>query len=352
MSKESYNEKTIVITGAAGFIGFHLSQRYLDNGWRVVGVDCLNDYYDITLKEKREAILNSHKNYRVVRAEIQDQGFLPALFLDERPELVVHLAAQAGVRYSIENPRSYLDSNIIGTFELLEACRNVTPRHLMIASTSSAYGANDIFPYHELDNSDHQMSFYAATKKSTENMAHSYSHLFGIPITAFRFFTVYGPYGRPDMALFKFTKAILENNNIDVYNFGKMKRDFTYIDDLVHGIELLASAVPPNTDRLDYSEVKGDSLSKVAPYRVVNIGNSSSVKLMDFIHALESALGKSANKNYMDIQPGDVPETIANTDLMYDLTGFRPNTHYSEGIEHFVKWYINYYSIKTPLENT
>ena len=264
------------------------------------------------------------------------------LFKQERPDVVVHLAAQAGVRYSIENPRSYLESNIVGTFELLEAARAYPPAHMLLASTSSAYGANKVMPYEERVTADHQMSFYAATKKSTESMAHSYAHLYDLSITMFRFFTVYGPWGRPDMALFKFTKAILNDDPIDVYNYGDMKRDFTYIDDLVQAITLLIDAVPARDSE---GHCPSDSLSPVAPFRIVNIGNSNSVQLTDFIEAIEAATGKQAKRNLMPMQAGDVPATWADASLLKELTGYSPKTTVTDGVKNFVDWYRDFYGV-------
>ena len=339
------NSKTALVTGAAGFIGFHISQRLLDEGWRVVGLDCMSDYYDVTLKKRRESMLLQNASYRSVHEKMETPDVLMSLFEEKRPDVVIHLAAQAGVRYSIENPRAYLESNINGTFELLEAARAFPPEHMLLASTSSAYGANNEMPYREIIKADHQMSFYAATKKSTENMAHSYAHLFNLPITMFRFFTVYGPWGRPDMALFKFTKAILNSDPIDVYNHGNMSRDFTYIDDLVHGICLLMDAIPRDLDLLEESIAKMDSKSEVAPFRVVNIGNSQPSNLMDFVVAIENAIGKEAVKNFMPMQAGDVPATWADTTLLENLTGYKPNTDLVTGVQEFVTWYRNYYNV-------
>jgi UDP-glucuronate 4-epimerase len=335
--------RTALVTGAAGFIGSFVCQRLLDDGFRVIGLDCMSDYYDVTLKERREAMLLQSEHYRSVTDKVETPDLLMELFAEEKPQVVVHLAAQAGVRYSIENPRSYLESNIIGTFELLEAARAYPPEHMLLASTSSAFGANTEMPYAETHKADHQMSFYAATKKSTENIAHSYAHLFELPVTMFRFFTVYGPWGRPDMALFKFTKAIFEDQPIDVYNYGDMKRDFTYVDDLVEAIRLLIDTPPVRPE--DGLVPEGDSLSPVAPYRVVNIGNSDTIQLTDFIEAIEDATGKKAKRNLMPMQAGDVPATWANADLLKSLTGYKPKTQVPEGVAKFVEWYRDYYSV-------
>jgi UDP-glucuronate 4-epimerase len=332
---------TALVTGSAGFIGYHCSARLLAEGWRVIGLDALTDYYDVDLKQARHDRLAPMGDFIPEIGRVEDPGRMVALFERERPEVVIHLAAQAGVRYSIENPRSYLDSNITGTFELLEAARAVPPRHLLLASTSSAYGANTQMPYRETDRADHQMSFYAATKKATEAMAHSYAHLFDLPITMFRFFTVYGPWGRPDMALFKFTRAILRGEPIEVYNHGNMSRDFTYVDDLVDGIRLLMDAVPERPEAGAVPE--GDSLSPVAPYRVVNIGNSEPVNLTDFIAAIEQATGLTAERKLLPMQPGDVPATWADARLLQSLTGYAPRTSVPEGVARFVAWYRAYY---------
>ncbi|SLN35321.1 NAD-dependent epimerase/dehydratase family protein [Pseudooctadecabacter jejudonensis] len=330
-----------LITGSAGFIGYHLSKLLLAQGFDVVGFDAMTDYYDVRLKERRQADLLQSQGFRAVNERLEADGVLHDLVAQERPDYVIHLAGQAGVRYSIEEPRSYVDANIIGTFNLLEAVRATPVKHLLLASTSSAYGANTRMPYTETDKADTQMSFYAATKKANEVMAHSYAHLYDIPTTMFRFFTVYGPWGRPDMALFKFTKAVLNGDAIDVYNHGDMSRDFTYVEDLVHGIHLLLDAVPRRLDDIP----EGDSLSPVAPHRIVNIGNGEPVQLMAFIEAIEKALGQTATKNFMDMQPGDVPATWADGTLLRSLTGYTPKTDVETGVKAFVNWYRDYYEI-------
>ncbi|RYD22178.1 MAG: NAD-dependent epimerase/dehydratase family protein [Spirochaetia bacterium] len=321
-----------------------LLEWLLRDGYRVIGVDAMTDYYEVSLKRRRLGRLSQFEHFRAVEDFVETPGLLMSLFASEKPDVVVHLAAQAGVRYSIENPRSYVDSNIVGTFELLEAGRGFPPQHMLLASTSSAFGANTEMPYKETDKADHQMSFYAATKKATENMAHSYAHLFDLPITMFRFFTVYGPWGRPDMALFKFTKAILEGRPIDVYNYGDMKRDFTYVGDLVEAIRRLID-VPPMRLAEGQIVTVGDSLSPVAPWRVVNIGNSNAVQLTDFIKAIEEALGCTAERNLMPMQAGDVPATWAGAELLKALTDYAPKTSVREGVAKFVEWYKEYYKV-------
>ncbi|WP_412504536.1 NAD-dependent epimerase/dehydratase family protein [Roseovarius sp. SYSU LYC5161] len=322
------------ITGAAGFIGFHLVQRMLADGWEVMGFDGMTPYYSPELKEARLSILQSQAGFAFETGMLEDQGRLTGLVATFQPDIIVHLAAQAGVRYSIEAPRSYVTSNLIGTHEVLEAARAYPPKHLMMASTSSAYGANAEMPYAEQHRAVHPMSFYAATKVANEAMAHSYAHLFDVPTTMFRFFTVYGPWGRPDMALFKFTDAILRGKPIDVYNHGDMQRDFTFIDDLVEGIVRLTAHAPgPDT----VGPI--DSLSPVAPFRVVNIGNGAPVQLTDFIEAIEAATGRTAERNLVPMQPGDVRATWADASLLETLVGPLPHTNFREGVQQFVEWY-------------
>ena len=330
--------RTALVTGSSGFIGFHLSQRLLADRFRVVGYDAMTPYYDVALKQARLAQLLPDPGFSSHQALVEEPGRFAAVVADLRPDVVVHLAAQAGVRYSIEAPRSYVEANLIGTFEVLEAARAHPPGHLLIASTSSAYGANTAMPYRETDRADHPMSFYAATKKATEAMAHSYAHLYGTPTTMFRFFTVYGPWGRPDMAPIKFARAILAGEPIDIYNMGDMRRDFTYVDDLVEGIRRLLD-VPPVAGA-PVSEA--DSLSPVAPFRVVNIGNGAPVALLDFVAAIEDALGIKAVRHLLPMQPGDVPATWADTTLLTALVGALPRTDISEGAQKFIDWYRGY----------
>ncbi len=329
----------IFITGVAGFIGANAANQLLAIGHRVTGIDNLNDYYDPQLKKDRLQRLEGDNKFQFVKGNIQDRGVLAGLFANGGFDAVIHMAAQAGVRYSIDNPRSYLDSNLVGTFELLEAARANPPKHMLLASTSSAYGANTEMPYQEVQKADHQMSFYAATKKATEAMAHSYAHLYALPITMFRFFTVYGPWGRPDMAPIKFARKILDGTPIDVYNHGNMRRDFTYVDDLVRALTLLLDKAPTQTPIADVA----DSLSPVAPFRVVNIGNNKPVELLDFISEIEMALGKQAVQNLMEMQAGDVAATWADTALLEALTGYVPRTDIKIGVKAFVDWYQSYY---------
>ncbi|MCQ0091595.1 SDR family NAD(P)-dependent oxidoreductase [Roseovarius sp. M141] len=331
-----------LVTGSAGFIGYHLAQRLLADGWQVVGLDAMTDYYDVTLKQRRHAMLAQSPHFTAIEARVEEPGLMSALVAKEQFDAIIHLAAQAGVRHSIDAPRSYVEANLIGTFDVLEAARNTPPAHLLIASTSSVFGANTEMPYAETHKADHQMSFYAATKKATEAMAHSYAHLYDVPTTMFRFFTVYGPWGRPDMALFKFTKAILSGTPIDIYNHGDMRRDFTYIDDLIIGITRLIDAAPT---RAPAQAVAHDSLSPVAPWRVVNIGNGMSVPLMEFVAAIEAATGRKAEKHFMDMQPGDVPATWADARLLEALTGPLPRTPVQVGVQRFVDWYRDYYGV-------
>lgn len=333
--------RTYLVTGVAGFIGFHLSNLLLSKGYSVVGVDSLTDYYDVTLKRSRLEILHSFARFTFFKEDIANDDF-PKTLSSVNFDVVIHLAAQAGVRYSIERPREYLDSNIVGTFNLLELSVSRGVEHLLCASTSSVYGSNNNMPFGESQKCDTPMSFYAATKKANEVMAHSYSHIHGLPTTMFRFFTVYGPWGRPDMALFKFTRAIKENRPIDVYNHGAMQRDFTFVGDLVEAIYLLSYKKPCLAEPI--AEV--DSMSDVAPFRVVNIGNAQPVELMAYIEEIELALGLEAKKNFMPMQQGDVPATFANTSLLKALTGFQPSTSVEDGIRSFVSWYLQYYKTK------
>jgi UDP-glucuronate 4-epimerase len=333
--------KKILVTGAAGFIGFHLSRRLLEAGDAVVGLDNLNPYYDVTLKEARLALLVKHDNFRFVRADLADRRAMETVFAEERPEIVVNLAAQAGVRYSLENPHAYIESNLVGFLNVLEGCRHQGVKHCVFASSSSVYGANTRMPFSVHDNVDHPLSLYAATKKANELMAHSYAALYRIPCTGLRFFTVYGPWGRPDMALFLFTRAILEDRPIDIFNEGRMKRDFTYIDDIVEGL-IRVIGRPPAPDPV-WSGDRPDPSSSFAPYRIYNIGNNQPVALMDFISTLEGHLGRTAKKNFLPMQAGDVPATFADVDDLIADVGFKPATPITEGIRRFVAWYREYY---------
>ncbi len=346
----------ILITGTAGFIGAHLAEALIKRGDEVVGLDIINDYYDINLKYARlkksginredikdNKLINStlHKNYKFIKADLQNKEILNTLFENEKFDKVCNLAAQAGVRYSLTNPDAYIQSNIIGFINILEACRHYKVKHLAYASSSSVYGLNEKMPLSTNQNVDHPISLYAASKKSNELMAHTYSHLFNLPTTGLRFFTVYGPWGRPDMALFLFTKAILNNEPIDVFNHGNMVRDFTYIDDIVEGIVRVIDHPPQGNP--NWSGKKPEPSSSIAPYKIYNIGNNNPVKLMDFIAAIEQKLGKKAKKNMMPIQQGDVPATFANVDDLVKDLGYKPNTPVTKGINNFIEWYLDYY---------
>ena len=333
----------VLVTGAAGFIGSSVSRRLLDRGDTVVGFDNLNDYYDVSLKEARLARLTDHANFSFVKMDLENREGVEALFAKEGFDRVVHLAAQAGVRYSIENPHTYVDSNIVGTLNILEGCRHNSVGHLVYASSSSVYGANSSMPFSVHDNVDHPLSLYAASKKANELMAHTYSNLFNLPTTGLRFFTVYGPWGRPDMALFYFTKSIIEDKPIDVFNYGKHRRDFTYIDDIVEGvIRTLDSVATPNAD---WNAASPDPGTSRAPYRIYNIGNSKPVELMHYIGVIEKYLGKKAEKNLLPLQPGDVPDTYADVEALIDDTGYKPGTSVDDGVVKFVEWYLDYYDI-------
>ena len=330
----------IFITGSSGFIGFHLSKKFLEEGHTVHGFDSMNSYYDVRLKNSRCDILKKYKKFTFTKGLLENQKILNKCVLKFKPRIVIHLAAQAGVRYSIEKPRAYLDSNIIGTYNVIEISKKIKVQHLLIASSSSVYGANTKTPFKEIDKTETQLSIYAATKKSTESIAHSCSSLWKVPITMLRFFTVYGPWGRPDMAYFKFTKKILNKQKIDIYNRGKMYRDFTYIDDIVIGIASIINKAP-NLKKI--KNIKDDSLSPVAPFRILNIGNTKKVYLMDFVNTLEKELKIKAIKNYMPMQKGDVSVTLSDTSLLKKLTGYNPKTNYKIGIKKFLDWYLNYY---------
>ncbi|GLK72527.1 GDP-mannose 4,6-dehydratase [Ancylobacter dichloromethanicus] len=336
------SQRRIFITGTAGFIGFHLARRLLAQGWRVHGYDGMTDYYDVRLKQRRHSMLAQNEAFAATEALLEDFDTLRAAVEDFQPDVIVHLAAQAGVRYSLENPRAYIEANIVGTFNVMECARAVPVQHLLMASTSSVYGANEEMPFRETDKADTPLTIYAATKKANEAMGHSYAHIYALPTTMFRFFTVYGPWGRPDMALFKFTRGIIEGTPIDIYNHGEMWRDFTYVDDLVEGIRLLIDTVPPLPGARGEA-LPGDSLSPAAPFRVVNIGNSEKVRLLDFIDAIEQETGRTALRNYLPMQPGDVPATWAEAGLIKALTGYRPHTPFREGVARFVAWYRDYY---------
>ncbi|HJP03772.1 MAG: NAD-dependent epimerase [Gammaproteobacteria bacterium] len=333
----------ILVTGAAGFIGYFVARRLLERGDTVVGLDNFNDYYDVSLKEARIAQIQDHDQFKCMRMDLVDNDGIAKLFADEGFDRVVHLAAQAGVRYSIENPRSYVDSNIVGTLNILEGCRHNPVEHLVYASSSSVYGANTNMPFSVHDNVDHPLALYAVSKKSNELMAHSYSNLYEIPTTGLRFFTVYGPFGRPDMALFYFTKSIIEGTPIDVFNYGNHRRDFTYVDDIVEGvIRVLDTVATPNND---WNPDNPDPGSSRAPYRIYNIGNSQPVELNHYIEVIEDCLGRKAEKNLLPLQPGDVPDTYADVQALIDDTGYKPDTPVEEGVARFVEWYLDYYNI-------
>lgn len=343
MNNEANKVSKVLITGAAGFIGFHLAQLLLKKEYVIIGIDNLNDYYNPKLKEDRLSILNKYDNFSFYKIDLKDKDEVDGIFKTYSPDYVINLAAQAGVRYSIQNPYAYVDSNLMGFMNILEACRNYPVKHLLYASSSSVYGGNKVAPFSTSHNVDHPVSLYAATKKANELMAHTYSHLYSIPTTGLRFFTVYGPWGRPDMAYFSFTKDILESKAIKVFNHGKMERDFTYVDDIVEGIYKLIDRIP--VANKDWDESKDDLSTSFAPYKIYNIGNNQPVELMKFINVLEENIGKEAVKIYMDMQPGDVLRTYADvTDLERDIN-FRPSTSIDEGLRKFVQWYKEYYKV-------
>ncbi|MDC5838005.1 NAD-dependent epimerase [Vibrio europaeus] len=331
-----------LVTGAAGFIGSAVVERLCEADHCVVGIDNLNDYYQVSLKHDRLKRIQ-HENFKFLDMDLADRNGIANLFNEEKFDRVIHLAAQAGVRYSIDNPMSYADSNLVGHLTILEGCRHNKVEHLVYASSSSVYGLNQKMPFSTSDSVDHPISLYAATKKSNELMAHTYSHLYGIPTTGLRFFTVYGPWGRPDMALFKFTKAIVNGEKIDVYNNGDMRRDFTYIDDIVEGIVRIQDVIPAKSN--EWSVESGSPATSSAPYKVFNIGHGSPVKLMDFIESLETSLGIEAKKNFMPMQPGDVYATYAETEDLFEATGYTPKVKVKEGVQAFVDWYQSYYKI-------
>lgn len=332
-----------LVTGAAGFIGFYVSQRLCAQGHEVIGLDNLNDYYDVNLKLARLKELEVFSEFRFVKLDLSNREGIAQLFATEKFDRVIHLAAQAGVRYSIDNPMAYADSNLVGHLTILEGCRHNNVQHLVYASSSSVYGLNSKVPFATSDSVDHPISLYAATKKSNELMSHTYSHLYNIPTTGLRFFTVYGPWGRPDMALFKFTKAIVNGETIDVYNNGDMRRDFTYIDDIVEGILKVQDVIPQKND--SWTVEQGNAATSKAPYRVFNIGNGNPVKLMSFIEALESSLGIEAKKNFMPMQPGDVYQTYAEVEDLFEVTGHRPAVSVKQGVDNFVNWYREFYQV-------
>lgn len=339
----------VLVTGAAGFIGFHVCQKLLARGDQVIGLDNLNNYYDVTLKKDRLAQLHDNSAFSFYKLDLADREGMTQLFAEHQFDGVVHLAAQAGVRYSIKNPHAYIDSNLVGFVNVLEGCRHSGVKHLVFASSSSVYGSNTKIPFAVQDNVDHPISLYAASKKANELMAHSYSHLYNLPTTGLRFFTVYGPWGRPDMALFLFTKAILEGRPIDVFNYGKMQRDFTYIDDIVEGVVRVLDKIPePNSNSLESGSTP-TSPPRRGPYKIYNIGNNQPVELMHFIGVLENCLGIEAQKNLLPLQPGDIPVTYADVDDLVRDVGFRPNTPIEVGIKRFVSWYSSYYNVVNSL---
>ncbi|MDA9653970.1 NAD-dependent epimerase/dehydratase family protein [Candidatus Pelagibacter sp.] len=331
----------ILITGSSGFIGFHVAKRYLDKGYKIHGFDSMNNYYDVVLKKSRLKILKNYKNFSFTKGNLENQKILDNSISRFKPSVIIHLAAQPGVRYSLENPDVYLNSNILGTFNLIKIANKIKVKHLIIGSSSSVYGANKKIPFQEIDKTDHQVSFYAATKKSSESLAHSYSSLWKLPITMLRFFTVYGPWGRPDMAYFKFTKKILSGKKIDIYNKGKMYRDYTYIDDIVDGISKVLNKVPSINPKKKF---RNDSLSPVAPFRILNIGNTKKIFLLDFIDTLEKELNIKIKRNYMPMQKGDVHSTLSDSSLLKRITGYNPKTSYKVGIKKFINWYLKYYN--------
>ena len=333
----------IFITGTAGFIGFHLAKLLLAKGFEVHGYDGMTNYYDVNLKKKRHSILVNNSNFTSTSGMLEDYDKLNKVADNFKPDIIIHLAAQAGVRYSLEKPRSYIDSNIVGSFNVMEVARIQKVKHFLIASSSSVYGANADMPFKEIEKTDTQVSLYAATKKAIESIAHSYAHLWKIPTTLFRFFTVYGPWGRPDMALFQFVDKILKNKPIDIYNHGDMYRDFTYIDDLVNSIKILIDTIPGSHSGINV--FKNDSISPVAPYRIINIGNSKQVKLIDFVNTIEKIIGKKAVRNFLPMQQGDIYSSWADCTLLKNLTGNIPETNFEEGVSNFIKWYREYYNI-------
>ena len=330
----------IFITGSSGFIGFHLTKKLLDKGHSVYGYDSVNDYYDLKLKKERNNILKRYKRYKFTKGNLENYNQLSKVVSKFKPKIIIHLAAQAGVRYSIDNPDVYLNSNILGTFNVLKISDKIKVKHLIIGSSSSVYGANKKIPFKEIDKTDSQISFYAATKKSTESLAHSYSSLWKLPVTMLRFFTVYGPLGRPDMAYFKFTQKIIKKKQIEIYNKGKMYRDYTYIDDIVGGIISLINKAPNNRQ---IGKFQNDSLSNVAPFRIINIGNTKKVLLLDFIKSLEKEIGIKAKKKFLPMQKGDVHSTLSDTKLLQQITGYKTKTDYKLGIRKFVKWFKEFY---------